>query len=116
MSAAACQARALGELLEQRAGDSRKITGLAFEFFPEAYEVTRTPWALAAASDFMDSRTIGDFPTEEMQSLANFLALSTLADSDPEAAEFVADLVTLTRPLSALDEPPWPERLAPSPT
>jgi flavin-dependent dehydrogenase len=116
MSAAACQARALGELLEQRAGDSRTLTGLALEFFPEAYEVTRTPWALAAAADFLDSRTTGDFPTEEMDSLAKLLTLSTLADTDPEAARLAGDLFTLTRPLSVLDEPPWQERLAPSPT
>jgi flavin-dependent dehydrogenase len=116
MSAAACQARALGELLEQRSGGSRNITGLALEFFPAAYEVTRTPWALAAAADFQDSRTVGDFPTEELDSLAKFLTLSTLADNDPEAARLAADLVTLTRPLSALDEPAWSERLSPSPT
>jgi hypothetical protein len=49
-----------------------------------------------------------------MESLAKFLTLSTLADTDPEAARLAADLVTLTRPLSVLDEPPWQERLEPS--
>jgi 2-polyprenyl-6-methoxyphenol hydroxylase-like FAD-dependent oxidoreductase len=116
MSAAACQARALGALLEKRAGEPRGITGLALEFFPHAYEVTRTPWALAAAADFQDSRTVGDFPAEEMESLTKFLALSTLADTDPEAARLAVDLVTLTRPLSVLDEPPWQERLSLAPT
>jgi flavin-dependent dehydrogenase len=112
MSAAAWQARTLGELLAQRGSDSRGVTGLALEFFPKAYEVTRAPWALAAALDFQDNRTTGDFPVEEMESLAKFLALSTLADSDPEASRLAADLVTLTRPFSALNEPPWAHRLS----
>ena len=116
MSAAACQAQALGELLHRRALESRSVHGLALEFFPEAFEVTRTPWALAAAADFQDARTTGDFPTEELPSLGKFLSLSALADTDPEASRLAADLLTLTRPLSALDEPPWPERLALQPS
>ena len=112
MSAAACQARALGQVLDRRARASRGLTGLARDFFPEAFEVTRTPWALAAAADFQDGRTTGDFPMEEMQSLAMFQLAVTLADTDPEAAKLTADIFTLARPLSALHEPPWPERLA----
>jgi 2-polyprenyl-6-methoxyphenol hydroxylase-like FAD-dependent oxidoreductase len=113
MSAAACQARALGQVLDRRARASQDLTGLAFDFFPEAFEVTRTPWALAAAADFQDGRTTGDFPMEEIQSLAMFQLAVTLADTDPEAAQLTADIFTLARPLSALHEPPWPERLAP---
>ena len=112
MSAAACQARALGDVLERRSRGSQDLTGLALEFFPEAFEVTRTPWALAAAADFRDRRTTGDFPVEELQSLAMFQLAVTLADTDPEAARLVADIGTLVRPLSALHTPPWPERLA----
>lgn len=111
MSAAACQARALGQVLERRAQASGDLHGIALEFFPEAYEVTRTPWALAAVADFMDARTTGDFPMEELQSLAMFQQATVLADSDPEAADLVADIFTLVRPLSALHEPPWPEKL-----
>jgi 2-polyprenyl-6-methoxyphenol hydroxylase-like FAD-dependent oxidoreductase len=113
MSAAACQARALGQVLEGRANGSRDLTGLALEFFPQAYEVTRTPWALAAAADFQDPRTTGDFPAEELETLGMFLVLGTLAQTDPEAAQLITDIVTLTRPLAALHEPPWPDRLAP---
>jgi 2-polyprenyl-6-methoxyphenol hydroxylase-like FAD-dependent oxidoreductase len=113
MSAAACQARALGQVLDRRAAASEDLTGLALEFFPEAFEVTRTPWALAAAADFTDGRTTGDFPMEEMQNLMMFQAAVTLADSDPEAEQLVADIFTLARPLSALEEPPWPQKLAP---
>ena len=112
MSAAACQARALGDVLERRSRGTHDLTGLALEFFPEAFEATRTPWALAAAADFRDRRTTGDFPVEELQSLAMFQHAVTLADTDPEAAQLVADIGTLVRPLSALHTPPWPERLA----
>jgi 2-polyprenyl-6-methoxyphenol hydroxylase-like FAD-dependent oxidoreductase len=112
MSAAACQAQALGHVLERRARASQGLAGLAFDFLPEAFEVTRTPWALAAAADFLDNRTTGDFPTEEMQSLAMLQLVSTLAESDADAAQLTVDIFTLVRPLSALHEPPWPERLS----
>lgn len=115
MSAAACQALALGDLLEQRSDDPRPLTGLAGEFFASAFEVTRTPWALAAAADFQDSRTTGDFPMEELESLALFLSLTTLIGTDPEAAQLAADIFGLVRPLSALHQPPWPEKLSPGP-
>jgi 2-polyprenyl-6-methoxyphenol hydroxylase-like FAD-dependent oxidoreductase len=111
MSAAACQARALGQVLQRRARESQDLTCLAQEFFPEAYEVTRTPWALAAAADFQDARVTGDFPMEEIESLATLQVVAGLADTDPEAARFLTDIVTLARPLAALDEPPWPEKL-----
>ena len=114
MSAAACQARALGAVLERRSRSSQGLTGLALEFFPEAFEVTRTPWALAAGADFLDRRTTGDFPVEEMQSLAMLRLATTLAATDPEAAQLAADIITLVRPLSALHTPPWPEKLAES--
>ena len=114
MSAAACQARALGELLKQRTRESRDLRGLALEFFPQAYEVTRTPWALAAAADFQDARNTGDFPAEELESLGMFLVLGTLAETDPEAAQLMSDIVSLARPFAALHESPWRERLAPS--
>jgi 2-polyprenyl-6-methoxyphenol hydroxylase-like FAD-dependent oxidoreductase len=114
MSAAACQARALGDVLQRRARESRDLTGLALEFFPEAYEVTRTPWVLAAVADFLDARTTGDFPGDELESLGMLQVLGTLAETDPEAAQLISDIVTLTRPLAALHESPWRERLAPS--
>jgi hypothetical protein len=114
MSSAACQARALGQVLDRRTPGAGDPSGLALEFFPEAFEVTRTPWALAAAADFLDSRTTGDFPEDELQSLVLFQFLATLADTDPEAAQLVGDVFNLARPLSALHEPPWPEIFASS--
>ncbi len=114
MSAAACQARALGEVLARRSREAQELTGLALEFFPAAFEVTRTPWALAAAADFRDRRTTGDFPVEELQSLSLFRQAVTLGDTDPEAAQLAADIGTLVRPLSALHTPPWADRLAQS--
>jgi 2-polyprenyl-6-methoxyphenol hydroxylase-like FAD-dependent oxidoreductase len=115
MSAAACQARALADVLGRRARESRGLSGLALELFPELFAATRTAWALAAAADFREARTTGDFPMEEVQSLMRFGALTELAPSDPEAARLVADITSLVRPLTAVDEPPWSERLADDP-
>ena len=64
-----------------------------------------------AAADFQDARATGDFPMEEIESLAALQVLAGLADSDPEAARLVTEIVTLARPLAALHEPPWPERI-----
>jgi flavin-dependent dehydrogenase len=114
MSAAACQARALGQVLDRKTSGAGELSGLALEFFPEAFEVTRTPWALAAGADFLDGRTTGDFPADELQSLVMLQSLATLADTDPEAAQLVGDIFSLARPLSALHEPPWPEKFASS--
>jgi 2-polyprenyl-6-methoxyphenol hydroxylase-like FAD-dependent oxidoreductase len=115
MSAAAGQAMALAGVLRRRAGAGQDLSGLALELFPETFAVTRTPWALAAAADFMDARTKGDFPVDDMPSLMRFGALTALAASDPEAARLAGDITALVRPLSALDEPPWSERLAEPP-
>jgi len=112
MSAAACQVRALGNLLERRSSLSSGLLGIAREFFPMAAETTRTPWALAAGSDFLDSRTTGDFPEEELDGLLRYVQLGTLVESDSEAADLFLDIYNLRRPLSVLGEPPWPERLA----
>jgi 2-polyprenyl-6-methoxyphenol hydroxylase-like FAD-dependent oxidoreductase len=115
MSAAAGQAMALAGVLRRRAGESQGLSGLALELFPETFAVTRTPWALAAAADFMDARTTGDFPADDMPSLVRFGALTALAASDPRAGRLVADITSLVRPLSTVDEPPWSERLAEAP-
>jgi 2-polyprenyl-6-methoxyphenol hydroxylase-like FAD-dependent oxidoreductase len=115
MSAAAAQARGLGDVLRRRAQGSRDLSGLAVELFPDLFAVTRTPWALAAAADFRDQRTTGDFPVDEMSSLMRFQALTTLAASDDEAGRLVADITSLVRPLSTVDEPPWSDRLAEPP-
>jgi len=114
MSAAACQARALGEVLDRRARGSGDLSGLALEFFPEAFQVTRAPWALASVADFRDGRTTGDFPAEDLQSLAMLQFVGTLAETDPEAAQLASDVFSLTRPFSALHDPPWPEKHASS--
>jgi hypothetical protein len=49
---------------------------------------------------------------EEIHSLTLFQLAADLADTDPEAAQLTADIFTLARPLSALQEPPWPAKLA----
>jgi hypothetical protein len=77
-----------------------------------ASEATRTPWALAAGSDFIDPRTTGDFPSDELDPLLRYVQLGALIDTDPEAASLFVDIYNLRMPLSALEEPPWLERLS----
>ena len=112
MSAAAGQAAALGGLLAQRAQSGAGVDNLAMEFFPHAYEWTRAPWAFAAAADFADPRCTGDFPTEEVASLELLQFITSQAPTDPAAAALAHDVASLSRPLEALHQPPWPQRLA----
>ena len=112
MSAAACEIRALDHVLERRSRDRSGLHGIAKEFFPMASEATRTPWALAAGSDFIDPRTTGDFPSDELDHLLRYVQLGALIDTDPEAASLFVDIYNLRKPLSALEEPPWLERLS----
>jgi flavin-dependent dehydrogenase len=116
MSSAAGQVRALEQVLEGRDRRSGNLDGLAREFFPGAFEVTRAPWAVAAGSDFLSSGTTGDFPDEEFANLMRLVQLGSLIDGDADAAALFVDLLSLRRPWSALEESPWRERLSPEST
>jgi hypothetical protein len=41
-----------------------------------------------------------------------YVQLGALIDTDPEAASLFVDIYNLRKPLSALEEPPWLERLS----
>jgi 2-polyprenyl-6-methoxyphenol hydroxylase-like FAD-dependent oxidoreductase len=113
MSAAAAQVRALDDVLDDRAHHRSGLDGLAREFFPLAFDATRTPWAVSAGADLVSPGTVGDYPDEELGGLLGLVQLGRLIDEDAEAAELLADIFSLRRPLSVLDQPGWRERLAP---
>jgi len=114
MSSAMQQVVALGGLLRRRCEQGRGLDGLALEFFPEANEIIRGPWAIAAAADFQNPLTTGDFPTEETPALEMLLLLSERARTDEDAEQLVTDVFLIRRPLSALLEPPWPQTVGAS--
>ena len=116
MSAAAGQARALDQVLEDRDRRGLDLAGTAPEFFTGAQEVTRAPWAMAAGSDFLSAGTTGDFPADEMENLLRLVELGTLVDSDTDAASLFVDLFSLRRPWSTLETSPWRDRLTPQTT
>ena len=111
MSAAARQARALGDLLAARADEGRGLDGIARDWFRVAYEETRGPWVFAAAADFQNPLTTGDFPADEMPALQGLLSLMEASRTDAEAGRLLADLRTLTKPLSDLAKSPWGAQL-----
>ena len=105
MSSAACQARALGKLVEQRKAHGQVLNGLWQDYFPEMFEVTRAPWLFAALADFARPKCTGDFPTEEQPIVRLLSELTQRADQgDSEAARLVRDVGSMRRPLSALQE------------
>jgi 2-polyprenyl-6-methoxyphenol hydroxylase-like FAD-dependent oxidoreductase len=113
MSAAAGQAHVFDQVLEDRDRRGLDLGGTAPEFFAGAQEVTRAPWAMAAGSDFLSAGTTGDFPADEMENLLRLVELSTLVDSDADAASLFVDVFSLRRPWSTLETSPWRDRLTP---
>jgi 2-polyprenyl-6-methoxyphenol hydroxylase-like FAD-dependent oxidoreductase len=114
MSSAMRQVVALEGLLRRHSEQGRGLDGLALEFFPEANEVIRGPWAIAAAADFQNPLTTGDFPLEEAHALEMLLLLSERARTDEVAEQLVTDVFLIRKPLSALLEPPWPQTVGAS--
>ena len=106
MSSAALQARALGQLLEERANSPQGLEGIAAAFFPKAAEVVNAPWTLAANFDFAYPQTTGTRPPMPAEALRYFRALDALTADDVAIHKILAEVFGLARPLSALwDEP-----------
>jgi hypothetical protein len=101
MSASARQVSALHGLLAARAAAGTGLAGLATEFFPLAFQETRGPWLFAAILDFMNPQCTGDFPMDEATVLAKLQSLSTAEDEASQ--QLMADIFTMTKPLSALE-------------
>ena len=84
MSAAAKQAAILKEVLSDRAGQSRDISGIASLFFTKAAEFNSTPWNLAANFDFAFPQTRGKRPPGIKERARYFAALDRLVPQDAE--------------------------------
>lgn len=104
MSSAAGQCRGLREILGRRAERGEGLGGLATEFFAMANEWVRGPWAMAATADLEFEACTGDLPTEELPDLQRFQEIVDAAATRPELWLVVRDLMTLRRPLSAVNE------------
>jgi hypothetical protein len=100
MSASARQVSALEGLLAARDAAGTALGDLAADFFPLAFEETRGPWLFAAIVDFMNPQCSGDFPMDEAAAMGKLQALSTAEDE--ESVQLMADIFTMTKPLSAL--------------
>jgi 2-polyprenyl-6-methoxyphenol hydroxylase-like FAD-dependent oxidoreductase len=106
MSSAALQARALGQLLEERTHSPQGLEGIAAAFFSKAAEVVNTPWTLAANFDFAFPQTTGTRSSTPAEIVRYFLALDALTAEDIEIHKTMVEVFGLARPLSVLwDEP-----------
>ena len=111
MSAAARQARLLGDVLSEAMTAPRGLDGLPRAFFTRAAQLNSTPWNLAAGFDFAFSQTRGERPPDLPQRARYFAALDALQTDDPELQRLVAEVFHLMRPLSALQEEPLRSRV-----
>ena len=111
MSSAALQAKALQQLLSERAGQSGGLDGLALAFFPKAAEVVMTPWILAASSDFAFPQTKGERPPNFAESVRYGMTLEEIAGEDPAVQFLLMEVFQLLKPITALMEDPLRSRV-----
>ena len=113
MSSAALQVRALQQLLNDRAADTRAsgLEGLGAAFFPKAAEVIASPWLLAAASDFAYPQTTGERPPNMEDGGRYFAALDSLVAEDPAVHRLLVEVFQLARPLWELTSDPLRSRV-----
>jgi hypothetical protein len=111
MSAVALQARALQQLLAERAAQSRGLAGMASAFFATVAESNSTPWSLAASFDFAYPQTRGTRPPGVEERVRYFAAVDQLQREDPGVQRLVTEVLQLLRPMSALQEEPVRRRV-----
>ncbi len=111
MSVAAQEACLLRKLLQERAGESDTLAGLASAFFAEAATLIETPWALAAVPDLAHPKTEGERPEDLEQRLAFSEALNHLAAEDPAVHKLFVEVLHLLKPRSVLRDPDLVERV-----
>ena len=111
MSAAARQAKLLGEVISEHLSQGRGPDGIAADFYSKAMELNRTPWNLAAGFDFSFPQTRGDRPPGTEERARYFAMLDRLQTEDPEIRRLMTEVFQLVRPLSTLFEEPLNSRV-----
>jgi len=113
MSVAVLEARALGELLEQTAGDPVALAALPGAFYAQAARIVAAPWQLSVGPDFAFDTTRGERKAELRSKRGFGRALGKLALQDPEIRVLTSDVYHLLKPLAALSTPDVIARVMP---
>ena len=111
MSAAACQARLLGEVLSEHLSQGRGPDGIAGKFYSRATELNSSPWNLAAGFDFSFPQTRGERPAGTEERARYFAVLDRLQPESAEIRRLMTEVFHLVTPLSALLEEPLRSRV-----
>jgi 2-polyprenyl-6-methoxyphenol hydroxylase-like FAD-dependent oxidoreductase len=111
MSAAARQARLLGEVLSEHLSQRHGADGIAAKFYSRATELNSTPWNLAAGFDFSFPQTRGERPIGSEERARYFAVLDRLQADDSEIRRLMTEVFHLVTPLSALLEEPIRSRV-----
>ena len=111
MSSAALQAQALGRLLAERATRTEGLGGLPLSFFPKAAEIVVNPWTLAGSVDLAFAKTQGERPPDFKEQMAYMAALDALTADDVGVHQLLFDVLSLCKPVSALNEEPLRSRV-----
>ena len=111
MSAAARQAKLLGDVLSEHSSQGRESDGIAADFYSKAKELNNTPWSLAAGFDFSFPQTRGERPPGTKERAHYFAILDQLQAEDLEIRRLMTEVFQLVRPLSTLFEEPLTSRV-----
>jgi len=111
MSAAARQAKLLGEVLSEHLSQGRGPNGIAANFYARATKLNNTPWNLAAGFDFSFPQTRGERPSGTEERARYLAVLDHLQAEDPEIRRLMTEVFHLVTPLSALLEEPVQSRV-----
>ena len=111
MTVAAKEACVLRDLLAARSLERDPLEGLAQTFFAEIQEVLDTPWATAAAADFVYPETRGDRPADFENMLKFGRAMVALAARDPDVHKLRLEVLNLLKPRSVFRDPDFVARV-----
>jgi hypothetical protein len=111
MSAAALQAKLLGEVLSEHLSVKRDADGVAAKFYSRATQLNRTPWKLASGFDFAFPQTRGERPAGAEDRARYLEMLDRLQTKDPEIRRLMSEVFHLVKPLSVLFEEPIRSRV-----
>jgi 2-polyprenyl-6-methoxyphenol hydroxylase-like FAD-dependent oxidoreductase len=106
MTVAACEAEALGGMLDRRVAEGAGLDGIAAEYLPVAAQIAERAWGLSINSDYVYPETEGERPPTFAMTRAMVATLRKLADEDMDFRIARYRLVHMVDSANALREGP----------
>jgi 2-polyprenyl-6-methoxyphenol hydroxylase-like FAD-dependent oxidoreductase len=111
MSAAARQAKLLGEVISEHLSQEDGLRAMGADFYRRAAQLNSTPWNITTAFDFAFPQTQGARPPGSAEQARYFAVVDRLQADDPAIRRLMTEVFHLVTPLSALFEEPLRSRV-----